>query len=116
MARFTACMAQARWKKSIPRLRQMAPPGMLPGLARPASHYLAQSRYTLQDLRGELGIKNDKLEKVNVAARVEELGLHNFYDSDSWPNAAPLRELRTKIRNLTGEGFANPFVFADLKK
>ena len=95
---------------------QMAPPGMRPGVSGSASLHLVRLRYTLQDLRGELGIKNDKLEKVNVAARVEELGLHNYYDSDSWPNAAPLRELRTKIRNLTGEGFANPFVFADLKK
>ena len=109
-------MAQAEWRTSTPRLKQMAPPGMLPGLVGSASHYLACLRYTLQDLRGELGIKSDKLEKVNVAARVEELGFHNYYDSDSWPNAAPLRELRTKIRNLTGEGFANPFVFADLKK
>ena len=91
-------------------------PGTHLDVAWPVLPGAVQSRYSLQDLRGELGIKNDKLEKVNVAARVEELGLHNYYDSDSWPNAAPLRELRTKIRNLTGEGFANPFVFADLKK
>ena len=85
-------------------------------MGQPRITLLVSGTHCRKDLRGELGIKNDKLEKVNVAARVEELGLHKYYDSDSWPNAAPLRELRTKIRNLTGEGFANPFVFADLKK
>ena len=60
--------------------------------------------------------KTKKLERVNLAARLEELGLDQFFDSESWPDATPLRELCTKIKNLTGEGFANPFVFADLRK
>jgi hypothetical protein len=60
--------------------------------------------------------KPKRLERVNVAVRMEELGLDQFFDSDSWPDAAPLRELCTKIKNLTGEGFSNPNVFADLRK
>lgn len=56
------------------------------------------------------------LERVNVAIRLEELGLDGFFESESWPDATPLRELSTKIKNLTGEGFAYPFVFAELKK
>ena len=52
-------------------------PGTHLDVAWPVLPGAVQSRYSLQDLRGELGIKNDKLEKVNVAARVEELGLHN---------------------------------------
>ena len=55
------------------------------------------------------------LERVNLAARLEELGLDQLFDSDSWPDAMPLRELCTKVKNLAGEGFANPFVFAELK-
>ena len=60
--------------------------------------------------------KPKRLERVNVAQRVEELGLDHFFDSDSWPDAAPLRELCTKVKNQQGEGFSNPFVFAELKK
>ena len=60
--------------------------------------------------------KPKKLERVNVAARMEELGLDLLFDSESWPDAAPLRELSTKIKNLTGEGFSNPHVFAELRK
>ena len=60
--------------------------------------------------------KPKRLERVNLAARIEELGLDVFFDSESWPDAAPLRELCTKVKNLTGEGFSNPFVFAELRK
>ena len=60
--------------------------------------------------------KPKRLERVNLAVRIEELGLDAFFDSESWPDAAPLRELCTQVKNLTGEGFSNPFVFAELKK
>mgnify|MGYP006899618682 CR=1 FL=1 len=60
--------------------------------------------------------KPKRLERVNLAARMEELGLDAFFDSESWPDASPLRKLCTQVKNLTGEGFSNPFVFAELKK
>ena len=60
--------------------------------------------------------KPKRLERVNLAACMEELGLNAFFDSESWPDAAPLRELCTQVKNLTGEGFSNSFVFAELKK
>ena len=60
--------------------------------------------------------KPKPLLKINMAEQVEQLGLHEFFGSDLWPEAAPVRELLTKIRNLTGEGFQRPFVFADLRK
>jgi len=60
--------------------------------------------------------KPKRLERVNVALRMEELGLDQFFESECWPDAAPLRELLTKVKNLTGDGFSNPFVFAELKK
>ena len=60
--------------------------------------------------------KPKPLLKINMAEQVEQLGLHEFFGSDLWPEAAPVRELLTKIRNLTGEGFQRPFVFAELRK
>ena len=62
------------------------------------------------------GSKSWKLEAVNMAGRLEELGLDLFFGSSSWPDIAPVRELATKVRSLSGEGFANPFVYVDLKK
>ena len=35
--------------------------------------------------------KPKKLERVNLAARIEELGLHSFFGVESWPDAAPCR-------------------------
>ena len=73
-------------------------------------------RLSAAELREELGIKPRKLERVNVAARMQELGLDQMFNPESWPAAPPLRELCTKVKNLTGEGFSNPFVFAELHK
>ena len=62
------------------------------------------------------GKRLKKLEPVNLAVRMEELGLDNLFPSEAWPEAAPCRELRTKVKSNTGEGFANPYVYADLRK
>ena len=67
------------------------------------------------DLSSFLG-KSRKLERVNLAGRLEEIGLDQYFGSDSWPDVAPVREPATKIKSLTGEGFQNPFVFADMRK
>jgi hypothetical protein len=60
--------------------------------------------------------KPKPLVRINLAARMEELGLDRHFDSESWPEASAVRELSTKIKNLTGDGFEKPFVYADLKK
>ncbi len=60
--------------------------------------------------------KQKPLERVSLADRMAELGLDHYFGSESWPEAAAVRELKTKIKNLTGEGFANPFVFAEMRK
>ena len=60
--------------------------------------------------------KPKPLLKINMAEQVEQLGLHEFFGSELWPEAAPVRELLTKVRNLTGEGFQRPFVFAEMRK
>ena len=90
---------------------------------------------TLSDLQtlAMLG-RPKKLERVNLAARIEEIGLHQFLGVESWPEAAPCRlavqvrrlaqtlklaiarELASKIRSLTGEDCTNPFVLADFHK
>ena len=70
----------------------------------------------LEMAAGVFGSKSRRLEKVNMAGRLEELGLDMFFGSSSWPDIAPVRELATKVRSLSGEGFANPFVYVDLKK
>ena len=51
-----------------------------------------------------------------MAERMSELALDRFFDSDSWPEAAAVRELKTKVKNISGDGFENPFVFAELRK
>ena len=60
--------------------------------------------------------KPKPLLKINMAEQVEQLGLHEFFGSELWPEAAPGRELLSKVRNLTGDGFQRPFVFAELRK
>ena len=60
--------------------------------------------------------KQRPLEKVNLAERLNELWLDQYFDSESWPEMAAVRELKSKIKTLSGEGSANPFVFADLRK
>jgi hypothetical protein len=60
--------------------------------------------------------KAKPLVKVNLAERMSELALDRFFDSDSWPEAAAVRELKTKVKNISGDGFENPFVFAELRK
>ncbi len=60
--------------------------------------------------------KPKPLERVNLAERMAATGLDAFFGSESWPMAAPVRELKTKIKNLTGDGFSNPLVFAELRK
>ena len=60
--------------------------------------------------------KSKRLERINLAVKIEEAGLDIFFGSESWPDAAPMREIYTKIRNMSGERFTNPFIFADLRK
>ena len=47
---------------------------------------------------------------------MEDLGLDLLFGAESWPEAAAVRELKMKVKNLTGDGFANLFVYADLRK
>ena len=60
--------------------------------------------------------KPKALEKITLGARMEQLGLDLLFGSESWPDAAAVRELATKVKSLTGDGFTNPFVCADLHK
>ena len=60
--------------------------------------------------------KPKPLLKISMAGQVETLGLHEFFSAELWPEAAPVRELLTKVRNLTGEGFQRPFVYAEMRK
>ena len=60
--------------------------------------------------------KQRPLEKVNLAEQLGQLCLDQFYGSETWPELASVRELKSKIRTCSGDGFANSFVFADLRK
>ena len=68
------------------------------------------------DIASLFAAKTRKLDRVNLSERLAEVGLDMFYASESWPDVAPVRELATKIKSLSGDGFQNPFVFADLRK
>ena len=46
--------------------------------------------------------KPKPLLKINIAEQIEALGLHEFFSSELWPEAGPVRELMTKVRTLTG--------------
>ena len=61
-------------------------------------------------------MKPKPLVKVNLAARMEELGLDYWFESELWPEAAAVRELSTKAKNISGEGFQHPFVYGELRK
>ena len=74
----------------------------------------APTRETPRSFFGQANPK--KLQPVNLAARMEDLGLDVWFGSELWPEAAPCRELLTKVRSCAGEGFSNPYVYADLKK
>ena len=80
----------------------------------PAVVEAAPVRETPRSIFGQANPK--KLQPVNLAARIEELGLDVWFGSELWPEAAPCRELLTKVRSFAGEGFTNPYVYADLKK
>jgi hypothetical protein len=60
--------------------------------------------------------KQKPLEKVNLADKLSELWLDRYFGSESWPELASVRELKSKIRSAAGDGYGNPFVFADLRK
>ena len=60
--------------------------------------------------------KPKPLLKINLAEESEKLGLHEYFSSELWPEAGPVSELMTKVRNLTGEGFQCPFVLAEMRK
>ena len=47
---------------------------------------------------------------------MEELGLDYWFESELWPEAAAVRELSTKAKNISGEGFQHPFVYGELRK
>ena len=58
----------------------------------PATTEAALNHDTLQGLQNlALLGKPKKLERVNLASRMEELGLHQFIGAESWPDAAPCR-------------------------
>lgn len=60
--------------------------------------------------------KPKPLPKVNMSERMQALGLDTWFGSESWPDAAAVRELSAKVKSLVGDGFSNPFVYADLRK
>ena len=60
--------------------------------------------------------KKSPLEKVNLEEQLGRLGLDQFFDSEAWPEVPSVRELKSKIKTCSGDGFSNPFVFADLRK
>ena len=69
----------------------------------------------LDEMRKLFG-KPVALERVNLAEKLEQLQLSQFFESDCWPEAAAVRELKSKVKSRMGEGFSNPFVFAELHK
>ena len=80
-------------------------------------HELALERQQeLQQMKTFFMAKTKRLEPVNLASRVYEIGLESLMGSESWPEVAPCRELRTKAKHATGEGFTNPYIYADLRK
>ena len=60
--------------------------------------------------------KPKRLEKVNMEARMTELGLDLFFGPECWPDMAAVRELATKVKSITGDGNCNPFVQVELRK
>ena len=85
-------------------------------------------------LEKALGVRPKELVHVNLDAKLTEAGLAAHFPSELWPPTAAVglarpsissiralpcaqvRELATKLRNLTKTGETKTFVFADLKK
>lgn len=63
-----------------------------------------------------LGKPTHELVKVDLAAKLEALGLDRHFPHEMWPDVPAVRELATKIRARKKSGELAPFVFADLKK
>ena len=60
--------------------------------------------------------KPKPLARINIAEKLEEYELAKHFPSTSWPEPGAVRELITKVKNLSGDGFQNPFIYADLRK
>ena len=69
--------------------------------AKPEAAPVALPQETLNDLQSlALFSKPKKLERVNLAARMEELGLHNMFGVESWPDAPPCRQAAPRRAKL----------------
>ena len=54
--------------------------------------------------------KPKKVEEVDMAGKLEAVGLAQFFHVDLWPAAAAVRELATLMKSRTG------FIYTDLRK
>ena len=81
--------------------------------AKPEAAPTGLPQETLNDLQSlALFSKPKKFERVNLAARMEELGLHNMFGVESWPDAAPCRQVaprhaKTSIDYPLSQGIGN---------
>ena len=74
--------------------------------AKPDAAPVALPQETLNDLQSlALFSKPKKLERVNLAARMEELGLHSTFGVESWPDAAPCRQVASRRAKLVAVFF-----------
>ena len=71
----------------LPGKKKATPEAALPLVAAPA---IPQDTLTDLQTLAMLG-RPKKLERVNLAARIEEIGLHHFLGVESWSEAAPCR-------------------------
>ena len=65
---------------------------------------------------GPLGKTVKETIKIDMHARLEELGLANHFLETVWPCASALREVAGKVAALEKKGVKNPFVDVELKK
>ena len=53
---------------------------------------------------------------VDMAARLEAIGLRDLFPEESWPQPSAVRELATTLKKAASRGEVNLFVAVDLKK
>ena len=63
-----------------------------------------------------LGKPKPAVVHVDMAKRLKDLGLSEFFPDTLWPPTAAVRELASKLKALKKLGQENAFVSVDLKK
>ena len=62
------------------------------------------------------GKDQPKVEPVEVAKKLQELGLDSHVPSDLWPPMNAVRELNHKLKTMKKAGFASVFIEVELRK